>query len=88
MLAVGPSGPKYSLPFAWHELGRGPLFGVHHYFTILWFCFNNCGWFQLGFGNFCLAAASITAVNMVKRVLWPGANIIILKFKSFVEKEK
>ena len=28
MLAVGPLGPQYSLLFAWHELGRGPIWGV------------------------------------------------------------
>ena len=25
MLAVGPLGPQYSLLFAWHELGSGPI---------------------------------------------------------------
>ena len=28
MLAVGPLGPQYSLLFAWHELGSGPIWGV------------------------------------------------------------
>ena len=28
MLAVGPLGPLYSLLFAWHELGSGPIWGV------------------------------------------------------------
>ena len=28
MLAVGPSGPQYSLLFAWHELVRSPTWAV------------------------------------------------------------
>ena len=28
MLAVWPLGPQYSLLFAWHELGSGPIWGV------------------------------------------------------------
>ena len=28
MLAVGPLGPQYSLLFAWHELGSGPICSV------------------------------------------------------------
>ena len=28
MLATGLLGPQYSLLFAWHELGSGPIWGV------------------------------------------------------------